>query len=333
MSMNKRPRGSASSWRGGKAALAVAFALTVGVPGIARADEQPQAADSAAEARQQYGMGTQAFSQKRYSEAALHFEAAAAFKANAIALYTAALAWDLASRPERAADAYARSLDVPGLDAKQTAIAKDRVSALEKSLGTVAVTAPDGWKVQLDTLTEVNAPARLHASPGVHTLSVRAPTKPIEHRDVTLEAGKTTTLDLKDEPKPAPKIEPEPVASEKETPAAPEPVPARLRDPFWTTLRVVGVGVAGVGLAALGAGAILGSNANGAKDAYDAAPTRAAYDHASSLQTWTNVALVSGALLVAGGVVLVVLPINSEKSEGRVKVGAAPGGVVVGGTF
>ena len=309
--------------------VAIAFALAVaGAAGSARADEPP-AADSAAEARQQYGMGTQAFQQKRYSEAALHFEAAAAFKANAIALYTAALAWDLASRPERAADAYARSLEVPGLDAKQTTVAKDRVSALEKSLGTVLVSAPEGWKVQLDTLTEVQAPARLHAAPGVHTLTVRIPNKPIERRDVTLEAGKVTNLELKDEPKPPP-VEPEP--PKEEVAPRPEPVPARLREPFWTTMRVVGVGVAGIGVAALGAGVILGTSANGAKDAYDAAPTRAAFDHASSLETWTNVSLITGALLVAGGVVLVVLPV-SDRPEGHVKVGAAPGGVVLGGTF
>ena len=313
--------------------LAIAFALAVAGASsttTARADDPP-AADSAAEARQQYGMGTQAFKEKRYSEAALHFEAAAAFKANAIALYTAALAWDLASRPERAADAYARSLEVPGLDAKQTTIAKDRVSALEKSLGTAVVTAPEGWKVQLDTLTEVHAPARLHGAPGVHTLTVRIPNKPIERRDVTLEAGKATNVDLKDEPKPPPKTEPEPEQVKPEPPPS-EPTPARLREPFWNTMRVVGVGIAGVGVAALGAGAVLGTNANGAKDAYDAAPTRAAFDHASSLETWTNVALISGALLVAGGVVLVVLPV-SDRPEGRVKVGAAPGGLVLGGTF
>ncbi|MBX3204273.1 MAG: hypothetical protein KF764_04350 [Labilithrix sp.] len=321
--------GPSSSRRARRAGLALAVALAfAGASGVARADEPT--ADSAAEARQQYGMGTQAFAQKRYSEAALHFEAAASFKASAIALYTAALAWDLASRPERAADAYVRALEVSGLDAKQTTIAKDRVSALEKSLGTVVVTAPEGWKVQLDTLTEVHAPARLHASPGVHTLSVRAPSKPIERRDVSLEAGKVTSLELKDEPAPAPKVEPEPV--EEPAPRPVDTTPARLREPFWTTMRVVGVGIAGVGVAALGAGVILGTSANGAKDAYDAGPSRAAFDHASSLETWTNVALISGAVLVAGGIALVVVPLG-DKTDGAVKVGAAPGSVVVGGTF
>lgn len=308
-------------------ALAVALAVT-SASGAARAGDPP-ASDPAASARQQYAMGTRAFKEKRYSEAALHFEAAAAVKANAIALYTAALAWDLASRPERAADAYARALEVPGLDVKQTTIAKDRLTALEKSLGTAVVTAPDGWKVQLDTLTEVDAPARLHGAPGVHTLTMRIPNRPIERRDLALEAGTVTTVDLADEP--TIEAEPEPEAALAPVAAPPpEACPARRHEPFWTTMRVVGVGVAGVGVAALGAGAVLGVSANGAKDAYDAAPTRAAFDHASSLETWTNAALVSGALLVAGGVGLVLF---SAPSGGRVNVGVAPGGVVVGGAF
>ncbi len=307
----------------------VAVALT-GVICGGRARAQDNTVDSAAEARQQYQDGTKAFSAKRYAEAALHFEAAASFKANAVALYTAALAWDLASKPERAADAYSRALDVPGLEAKQASVAQGRIATLEKSLGTVAVSAPDPtWRVQLDTLTEVGTPAKLHALPGVHTLSIRAPNKEIEKRDVTLEAGKTTTIELKEEPKPPPKPDPEPVKETPE-PRAPEPIPARLQNPFWTTLKVVGVGVAGAGVAALGAGAILGTSANGAKDAYDAAPSRAGFEHASSLETWTNVALISGAVLVAGGIALVVVPIG-ERSD--VRVGAAPGGFVVRGAF
>lgn len=300
--------------------------------GPSRARAQENAPDSAVEARQQYQDGTKAFAAKRYSEAALHFEAAASFKANAVALYTAALAWDLASRPERAADAYVRALDVPGLDAKQTAVAKERVAALEKTLGTLVVTAPEpGWKVQLDTFTDVVAPARLHASPGIHTLSVHAPNKPIEHRDVTLEAGKVTDLELKEEPKVASKSE---LESTKETAPPPiEPLPARLHETsFWTPLKVAGVGFAGVGVAALGATVILGTSANGAKEAYEAAPSRAGYDHASSLETWTNVTLISGAILLAGGVALVVIP-SGDRPERRVNAGVAPGGLVVRGLF
>lgn len=305
-------------------AVALVLATTSLVPAAASAQDAP--ADAGTEARVQYQQGTQAFQQKRYNEAALHFEAAASYRTSSVALYTAGLSWDLASRPERAADAYTRALDVGGLDPKQTGLAKDRVAQLEKTLGTVAVTAPEGWHVQLDTFTEVPTPARLHGSQGIHGLSVRAPGKPIERRDVTLDAGKVLTLELKDEPKVVAKADVEPAPPPVvEPPPTPPP-----RESFWITRRVVGVGVAGVGVAALGSAIVLGLNANDAKTAYDAAPTRESFDHASSLQTWTNVALISGALLVAGGVALVVWP---DKDEGRVRVAPAPGGAVVTGKF
>ncbi len=287
-------------------------------------------ADPAAEARTQYQLGSQAFSAKKYSEAALHFESAASFRPHAVALYTAGLAWDNANKPERAADAYARALDVPGLDAKQTATAKERVAALEKTLGTLVVSGGEGAKVQLDALTEAPVPARLHAPPGSHSLSVRAPGKPIDHREVTLEAGKVIELDLAKEAKPAaPPAEAEPPAS---APPAKEAPPPRAREDFWTTRRAIGVGVAGLGVAVLGAGAVLGIQANGAKDAYDAGPTREAFDHASSLETWTNVALISGAVALAGGIVLVVLP-EGDGGEARVHMGLGPRGATLGGTF
>jgi len=296
-------------------------------PAAARAQDTPPA-EAAAEARNQYQQGTQAFQQKRYSEAALHFEAAASFRTSSVALYTAGLAWDLASRPERAADAYSRALEVGGLDPKQGGLAKERVSQLEKTLGTLAVSAPEGWRVQLDTFTEVPTPARLHAAPGVHGLSVRAPGKPIERRDIGLEAGKVVELSLRDEPKVVPRTDPEPVKPVAITAPVQAPPP---REPFWITRRVAGVGVAGVGVAVLASGIVLGLNANDAKTAYDAGPTRESYDHASSLQTWTNVALISGGVLLAGGIVLVVLP--DGNNERRVGLSPTPGGAVLTGTF
>lgn len=304
------------------------YARTVGLAlalALGAASAHAQDADPAVEARQQYQLGGKAFKERRYSEAALHFEAAASFRVSAVALYTAGLAWDLGSKPERAADAFARALEVPGLDAKQRANATERIAALEKTLGTLAVTAPEGWKVQLDTYTEVPAPARLHGPPGVRALSVRAPGKPIERRDVALEVDTVQTLELNDEPKRAaqpdePRLEP-----------TPEPKSVAVREAFWTIRRVAGVGVAGLGVAALGGTVVLGLSANGAKDAYDAAPTRAAYDHASSLQTWTNVSLIAGGLLVAGGAVLVFLP--DKSAETRVHVGLARSGVSLSGRF
>jgi hypothetical protein len=39
---------------------------------------------------------------------------------------------------------------------------------------------------------------------------------------------------------------------------------------------------------------VLGLEAADAKNAYDAAPVQATYDHASSMQTWTTVVFVAG---------------------------------------
>lgn len=307
--------------------LACVIAASLAVTGAARA--QDDAASS--EARTQYSLGTQAFQAKKYAEAATHFEAAAAARQNAVALYTAGLAWDLAGKPERAADAFARALDVPGLDPKQSTSAKEKIAAIEKTVGTVVVQGPEGWRVQLDSLTEAPVPARLHAPAGPHSLAVKAPGKPVDHRDVALEAGKVVEVNLKDEPV-KPQVTPPPDPEPKEPPT-PAPVVQASHESYWTTRRVAGVGVAGLGVAVLGAGAVLGINANGAADAYDASPSRAAFDHAQSLETWTNVAFIAGAVCLVGGIVLVVLPDDDGREGGRLRVSVGPRGATLGGTF
>lgn len=309
--------------------LACALAASMAVSGVASA--QDDAASN--EARTQYQLGTQAFQAKKYAEAATHFEAAAAARQNAVALYTAGLAWDLAGKSERAADAFSRAVEVPGLDPKQSTSAKEKIAAIERTIGTIVVQGPEGSKVQLDSLTEAPVPARLHAPPGPHSLTVKAPGKPVEHREVSLEAGKVIEMNLKDEPPAKPQTTSTPDSSPNETPAAKEtPVVRSSHESYWTTRRVAGVGVAGLGVAVLGAGAVLGINANGAKDAYDARPSREAFDHAASLETWTNVAFITGAVCLIGGIVLVVLP-DDDGREGRLKVGIGPRGATLGGTF
>lgn len=272
-------------------------------------------------------MGTQAYQAKRYQEAAQHFEAAAALRPSAVALYTAGMAWDLASRPERAADAYVRANDLGGLDAKQVSLSKERVAHLEKTtLGTVIVTAPDGWKVQLDAFTEAPTPARLHGAPGLHSISVHAPGAAIEQHEITLEAGRVTSFDVKTASKPQ---------TSETVPTTEQPLCDTRGSEFWSARRGVGAAVTGVGVAVLGGALALGFQANKAKDAYNAGPTRLSYDHASSLQTWTNIALISGAVLFVGGVTLVVWPAKERGYVSHAKLSVAPslGGAVLGGEF
>jgi len=184
--------------------------------------------------------------------------------------------------------------------------------------------------VQIDSNTEVNAPAHLHALPGLHVLAAQGATGPVQHRDVTLEAGKTSHVEVTPAPSPpttAPKTEPAPDATEERT-AAP-----KNGAHVYELRRVIGVGVAGVGVGALGAGAILGVSALSARDAYNAAPSRAGYDHANALATWTDVALIAGGVLVAGGVALAIWPSPKNKSEPAVSLVPTPTGALLRGVF
>jgi hypothetical protein len=295
-------------------------------PRGAHADEP----DPTVEAKARFRQGSEAFAQKRFVEAALQFEAASALRPHAVTTYTAALAWDSAGQPERACDAYGRALDLPGLDAKQTTQAKDRVQSLERTLGTVVVKVPSTWKIQLDSLTEVTGPSRLHALPGAHVLTIRPSGYPVEKRDVSLEAGKAIEVEVTEaqllaakkaaEPPPPPKVEPPP-------PPKPEPPPPP--PPAQSPLRPLGFVLAGTGGALVLSGIVLGTQALAAGDAYNAGPTREAYDHATSLATWTSLALVGGIVVAAAGVTLALVPIG--KTEAKVAVG--PGSLVLGGTF
>ena len=312
--------------------LAVAATLAlVAAPAHAADDETPvQPADSAQEARQQYTAGMQAYQAKRFVEAALHFEAAVVQRPHAVALYTAALAWEQANRPERAADDFVRALGVTGLSAAQTQNARDRLANLERAMGTLEVTAPEGWRVQLDANTGVLAPAHLHAMPGVHALAIQAAGLPIQHRDVTLELGKTTRLELTAEP-----VAPAP-ATAKPEPVPPAPEPPSATPSKWPSPEVrrdAGFGVVGAGVASVVAGIVLGASALSARDAYNAAPTQVAYDHASSLQTWTDVAFIAGGVFVVGGAALVLWPAPKPKGEPAVSVAPSLGGAVVRGVF
>jgi hypothetical protein len=149
-----------------------------------------------------------------------------AYNAGTIALYTAALSWDQTNAPERAADDYARALALPGLPPDKIAQAKERLATLESMLGTVAVSGPEGTRVQLDANTERPVPATLHGAAGVHTLMVRSPSGGIERRQVVVERGKTTPLDLATAPPAppstlAPNATPAQPSASEATPAAP----------------------------------------------------------------------------------------------------------------
>ena len=85
-------------------------------------------------------------------------------------------------------------------------------------------------------------------------------------------------------------------------------------------------------------GVVLGSEAIGARDTYRGAPTQFAYDHASELQMWTDVAFIAGAVVAAGGIALVVWPSSKAAAEPPAKTEGVslvplPGGLLLKGRF
>jgi hypothetical protein len=310
------------------ASSALASVLCSLVPTPVRASDPPPSTtpippeDSGMRARARYDAGTQAFSQGRIVEAALQFEAAAAEKPSAIALYTAALSWERANVPQRAADDYTRALAIGGLSEDASAHATLRLQALEAVLGSVLVSGPADWRVQLDANAEVPVPATLHGASGVHTLTVHATGRAIAPIAVVLQSGVAIRLRL-----PEPALAP---SAEDAAPGAPRGSDLRASVGF------VALGAAGV---ALLSGGLLGAEALDARDAYRAGPTQASFDHAENLQRWTDAAWIAGGVLAVGGLALVLWPTprradaSAHVSVGSVRAGVAPTGLFVAGDF
>jgi hypothetical protein len=327
-----RGRMSARVTAGSVAAAGLLAAL-----GLASSAARAQTTDAAGEdaasvhARARYNAGSKAFAERRFVEAALDFEAAAADKPSPVALYTAALSWEQANVPDRAADDYTRALAAPSLSGDKEGLARERLGALEEVLGAVTVVGADGARVQLDANTELPVPATLHAAAGVHTLSARMGGDPVARRPVVLERGKTAKLDLSFPPPSMP-------AREAQA-ALRAPAPARVALPASDAIGwrpAAGFTAVGVGGAMLLAGLVLGSEAVGARDAYRGAPTQATYDHATELQMWTNVAFVGGSVLAAGGIALLVWPSPSRDrgtQAAKVSLVPGPGRLLVTGAF
>jgi hypothetical protein len=167
----------------------------------------------------------------------------------------------------------------------------------------------------------------------VHTLTARAPSGPIRRRPVVLERGKTVKVDLASEPPPLSPEDPK-----KEALPATPPPSATLPPGHADWRHTAGFVALGVGGALLLSGAVLGSEAIGARDAYRGAPTQDGFDHASELQMWTNVAFIAGGVVAASGIALVLWPSPRAPGEPPAKaealrVAPAPGGVLLEGSF
>ena len=306
--------------------------LLVGILSVSRfveAQEPPTPAghtdesDPVLEAKKRYAAGTRAMQQRQYAEAALHFEAAQAAAPSGVALLGSALAWDAAGQPQRAADAYSRALDEPGMSKTQTTQAATRLGALERSLGTLVVSGEDGMRVQLDDNVDSSVPARLHGAPGTHKLTVWAKGKIAGRREVYLRLGRPETIAV-------PWREDAPVG------APPPPKTVFIERPQSATpfVRMAGAGMVGAGVVSLvGAIAFTASANYASSEASRANPQNGGVStFGSTLGALAGASWISAAVLVGGGITLLALPLD-EKGPTAVSMRVGPGSVAVGGQF
>lgn len=301
---------------------------TTSLAHTARAEDDAQTA----EARRLYGEAKKLLSDKKYKDAALAFEAAGKLKANAVAYYTAAQAWELANEAARAADAYALALATPKLNDTQKQKSEERLGELRKELGTINVAGDEGTKVRVDDHMEVGVPAKLHATAGEHTLQVTRADGATDKRSVTFAAGKTLDVDADERPEPqpdAPKVKKVELAESKKVPVN----EAQKGPSAWKTVGFLSIGA---GVAALGGGALLGLSAKDAEDTYKKQPTRETFDHAKGLEQSTNIMLIAGGVLTAGGIALVIWQSGKKEkppTEATVGLRLGPASLHAGGSF
>jgi tetratricopeptide (TPR) repeat protein len=297
-------------------------------------EAQAEDDETTKEARRLYNEAREAMSAKNYKEAALNFEAASRLRPHAVALYTAAQAWELAGEPARAADAYAKALATPKLNDTQATRSRERLAALEKETGVVVALGPETTRVQLDDQMESGLPARLHGSPGAHVVTIIFADGNSETRNVTLEKGGSVELDTTrsatpEEAAPPKKDKVVPMSEPKTEAVRVEPEPTSV----WKT---VGFIATGAGLATLAGGAVLGLAAKDAEDTYKAAPTQETLDHAKGLESNTNILFITGGVLTAAGIGLVVwqsMSKGSKPAEQDVALVIKPSGLFAEGSF
>ncbi len=278
-------------------------------------------------ARTRYEAGTEALQKKRYAEAALHFEAAATLNPHAASWFMASVAWQEAFRPERAADALARAIAVGGLEAAALEHANSDLAKLETTLGTVDVTAPAGWRVQMEGAPLAEVPARVHALPGTHSLRVVPLERPIFDRSVVLAAGNVVTLALSARDAEQEASTPAPVV---------ERVVVRTEAPPGQLRKTLGAAAFGIAGATAVAAIVLGVSALDARDAYRVSRTQGEFDHVRYLEGWTNAAWVGALVFAAGGAALFFWPTPAEKPKEPARgasLGIGPSGASVTGSF
>ncbi|GMV14070.1 MAG: hypothetical protein AMXMBFR56_22940 [Polyangiaceae bacterium] len=276
------------------------------------------AASEPTEAAAAFDEGMGHYRRKAYTEAAQAFFRAYRLEPSADAAYNAGLAWELSGKTALAATAYLVAL-ARELEPGAAADARARVERLAPELGRIEVSAPEGARVGVPPFELEANHAVFYLEPGRHEIGVRLRDGTARVRRVDAAAGRTTVLLIEE------------ARREAAEPSAPRPDPPRSERSSRGDYATAGWISVGVGAAAAGVAVVLGVQALGARDDFNASGHRDAdaRDRAERLRTFTNVAWGVAGLAAAGGVGLLLFAPSESTDVARLR----PSGVALRGQF
>ena len=301
------------------------------MPLVCLASARPAAAaDPAAAAVREFHEGQQAYARGDFRAAAQRFEAAFRDDPRGAIVFNAGLSWQAAGEPARAADDYAFALATTDLPAENAADARTRLGALEKSLGRIDVTSPQGSRVSVAHADRLPPPAHVHVAPGRYTVTVLLADDSTRQRSVSVRAAEWAHLDFGDDQSAAPAATPAPIADE-----APAPAPTTTAEPTATTggsssqrtWGWIALGAAGV---LAGVSTWLTVQFFDANSTNDSTRSQATHDDAVAAATRLDIGLIATAAVAGVGVGLLL---TAPSAPGTVAMHATPGGAVLRVSF
>ncbi len=312
--------------------LALGAALALGAVG-ARAD------DSVKEADRLFRKGAQAYQAGDFRRAANLLDQSLRISAHGVTYYAAGLARQSAGDAVIAADYYDRAISSGQIDDGQLQDARRRLLDLDRSLGRLSVDAPRGTRLRILSAPQgvklagaagpVEPPLRVRAQPGNYTVVAEFGDGTTASRRLAVTAGATASFTF---------VEPEERSRPATAPRDDTPSPGKGRS-VQTTLGFVALGGA---VLSVGSAALFWARAKSARDEYyDSELTDPdSRDRAAGMQTWTNVAWGTAAVLAGtGGVLLLTAPSSdagpASPGGGRPRawVGVRGSSVELGGKF
>jgi hypothetical protein len=347
------------------AALRALFAaLAVLAPSVAAADPTPSDVDAA---REHYRRGVHLYEGRRYADALVELQRAESLAPTYRLHYDIALVQRELGDAAGALRSFGAYLDAgPEVPAARRAEVERAIGELTARVATVGVTANvEGVEIAVDDRVTGTTPlaAPLHVNAGSHRVTAGKAGYAPATKTIDVRAGERLELPFALDPVAPPAAPPAPVRTQAEptppAPAVPEPPPPLVLTPApppvppshrrppvwlgWTATGVLAAGAVGTGIAALAASGTLHGEVVDHATPPDAIHTQ----HSTTVALAAVTDVLTGAAALAAGVTLYVTfafrggaspgpaAEGAERTvpAGRLRVGAAPGGVWLRTTF